>query len=191
MADVSGSESSTAGRAWTRYLGVSLIPTTPEAVGAAPALVRALTDGWDRAGEAMLPEAPPGAQWYRIRERRADVGVAIVLPGCPRPGESALLAVAVSREARGRACATKALLAAERRLLADGASRMLTRVPRTNGRGLYFMLRAGFTPVPAAERPDDPGDATWFSRKPRGRPRGGRFYASGASVQTVRSPRLS
>jgi GNAT superfamily N-acetyltransferase len=71
----------------------------------------------------------------------------------------------VTREARGRACATKALLAAERRLLAEGATRMLARVPRTNGRGLYFMLRAGFTPVTADERPHDPGDATWFARQ--------------------------
>jgi hypothetical protein len=44
---------------------------------------------------------------------------------------------------------------------------MLARVPRTNGHGLYFMLRCGFVPVPAGERPsDDPEwtDVTWFAR---------------------------
>ncbi len=150
---------------WARYLGVTLLRTTPQEVAASPSLLRALTDGWDRAAEPSLPETPAAAEWYRIREGGADAGVAIVMRECPRPGEATLLAVAVAREARGRACATKALLAAERRLVAEGASRMLARVPRTNGRGLYFMLRAGFTPVPAGERPDEPGDATWFSRK--------------------------
>lgn len=166
MAGVSAPGSIPSGKVWTRYLGVSLVRTTQEEVAADASLVRGLTDGWDRAAELALPEAPASAEWYRIRERGTDVGVAIVQRNCPRKGEGALLAVSVAREARGRACATKALLAAERRLLADGASRMLVRVPRTNGRGMYFALRAGFTPVPVGERPDDPGDATWHSRKP-------------------------
>jgi len=150
--------------AWTKALGVTLVETTAEVVAADPALLRALTDGIKRSDEAAMPEVVPNVEWYLVREGGATAGVAIVRRDCPRPGEVSLLAVAISRETRGRAAATKALLAAERRLLADGATRMLARVPRTNGRGLYFMLRAGFTPVPADERPEDPGDATWFAR---------------------------
>lgn len=149
---------------WTKALGVALVETTAEAVASDPALLRALTDGIERSADAAMPELGPGVEWYLVREGKTTAGVAVVQRDCPRPGEASLLAVAVSREARGRACATKALLAAERRLLADGVTRMLARVPRTNGRGLYFMLRAGFTPVPADERPDDCGDATWFAR---------------------------
>jgi GNAT superfamily N-acetyltransferase len=73
--------------------------------------------------------------------------------------------VAVDPARRGRATATKAILVAERKLAAEGYAPLLVRVPRTNGRGLYFMLRTGFVPVPPGERPDDPDDVTWFARR--------------------------
>ena len=156
---------------WTRALGVSLTTTAPAAVEADPALHRALLDGIAHGHAGALPAWPAAAAWYLVHERGAVVGVVAVRGDHPRSGEAALLALAVAPERRGRALGTKALLAAEGRLLRDGASRVVVRVPRGNGHGLYFMLRAGFVPLPVAERPsDDPGweDVTWFARVPAG-----------------------
>lgn len=152
---------------WTRSLGVTLVAVTREQIAAHPSLVRALTDGVDRSGPAVMPsEDDQDVQdaWYEVRERGTTVGVACVLRDRPRPGQAALVAVATAPEARGRAISTKVVLAAERKLAAEGFAPLLVRVPRTNGRGLYFMLRCGFTPVPAEARPEDEGDATWFAR---------------------------
>jgi GNAT superfamily N-acetyltransferase len=162
---VPGASRPAVGGVWTRALGLSLVRTTREAVAAAPALLRAAADVTDRRSAPLLPDFPGAADWYEVREAARPVGVAIVQRDHPRPGAATLLGVAVAREQRGRSCAIRALLAAERRLAAEGYAPMFARVPRTNGRGLYFMLRAGFTPVPAAARPDDPGDATWFARR--------------------------
>jgi len=156
---------------WTRFLGVTLVASTREQVAALPSLVRALTDGVDRSGPAVMPpedDAGPSDAlddaWYEVRERGATVGVARVQRDRPRTGQAALVAVATAPEARGRAISTKVVLAVERRLASEGFAPLLVRVPRTNGRGLYFMLRCGFTPVPAEARPEDAGDATWFAR---------------------------
>ncbi|MDA0300899.1 MAG: GNAT family N-acetyltransferase [Chloroflexi bacterium] len=154
---------------WTRHLGVSLVAVDRERIAAQPAVARALTDGVERSWEAVMPPETPG-QWYEARERGATVGVAFVRRDYPAAGQGALLAVATAPEARGRAVSTKVVLAVERKLDAEGYAPMLVRVPRTNGRGLYFMLRCGFTPVPGDHRPEDPGDATWFARL-RDRPR--------------------
>lgn len=148
---------------WTRHLGISLVRTDAARVAAQPALVRALTDGVERSAEPSMPEAD--GDWYEVREGGETVGVALVRRDCPRAGQAALLAVATAREARGRATSTKTVLAAERALAGEGYAPMLVRIPRTNGRGLYFMLRCGFTPVPAGTRPSDEGDATWFARQ--------------------------
>src|SRR5690606_35667956 len=125
--------------------------------------LRALTDGFDRAAPPAMPDAE--GEWFEIREGGETVGVALVRRDCPKRRQASLLAVATARAARGRATSTKTVLAAERKLRAEGYAPMFVRVPRTNGRGLYFMLRCGFTPVPADQRPDDPGDATWFARR--------------------------
>lgn len=158
---MSGASSPRSG-VWTRYLGVTLVHSDASRVGAQPPLVRALTDGVERSAEPAMPEAD--GDWYEMREGGATVGACLVRRDCPRAGQASLLAVATAREARGRATSTKAVLAAERKLATEGYAPMLVRVPRTNGRGLYFMLRCGFTPVPAGSRPADSGDATWFAR---------------------------
>lgn len=150
--------------AWTRHLGVSLVPTEAERVAAQPALLRALTDGVDRSAEPSMPADAPG-EWFEVREGGRTVGVALVRRDYPAAGQAALLAVATAREARGRATSTKVVLAAERKLAAEGYAPMIVRVPRTNGRGLYFMLRCGFTPLPAGLRPEDEDDVTWFARR--------------------------
>ncbi len=154
-----------AGKTWARGLGVSLVATDAATALADPALVRALLDGIAHAHEGPLSEFPSDAEWYLVRESRADVGVAVVQRNAPRAGEASLLGLAVAPEHRGRALASKALLVIERRLARDGIARVLARVSRTNGRGLYFMLRVGYTPVPTVEVPaGEHGDVTWFAR---------------------------
>lgn len=153
------------GGSWARGLGISLHTTDASTVLANPALARALADGIAHGHEGPLHEFPREAQWYLVRERGADTGVAVVVRDYPRAGEAALLAVAIAPEHRGRATATKAILLIERRLKRDGVARLAARVPRTNGRGLYFMLRVGYTPLPPeATPPDEVGDVTWFAR---------------------------
>ena len=148
---------------WTRYLGVTLVACDRERIASHAGLVRALTDGHDRGAAAAMPPETTG-EWYEARSGGDIVGEALVRRDYPLTGQASLLAVATAPEARGRAVSTKVALGAERKLSAEGYAPMLVRVPRTNGRGLYFMLRCGFTPVPAACRPDDPCDATWFAR---------------------------
>jgi GNAT superfamily N-acetyltransferase len=151
--------------AWARGLGITLVHSDAERVAAQPSLVRALTDGVDRSAEPAMPGAGEQDEWFEVREAGEAAGVALVRRDWPVRGQTTLLAVATAREHRGRAVSTKAVLVAERRLAAEGYRPLFVRVPRTNGRGLYFMLRCGFTPVPAALRPDDPGDVTWFARR--------------------------
>jgi len=153
------------GGVWARGLGISLVRTDSASVLDDPTLVRALSDGIAHGYEGALHEFPAAAEWYLLREARVDVGVAVVLPCAPHDHEAELFAVAIAPEHRGRATASKALLVIERRLRRDGITRMLARVPRTNGHGLYFMLRVGYTPVPPEQVPaGEVGDVTWFAR---------------------------
>ena len=150
---------------WARGLGISLTASDAASIPADAALHRALADGIEHAHEGPLHEFPAGAEWYLVREGGVDVGVAVLERNAPRTGEAALWAVAIAPEHRGRATATKAILVIERRLRRDGIGRVIARVPRTNGRGLYFMLRVGYTPLPPGEAPaSDEGDVTWFAR---------------------------
>lgn len=147
-------------RAWARFEDVSLVPSPPIDLEDHPELRQALADGIERGFEGDLPPFPEQAESYLLRAGASDVGLMAVIRDCPTPGSAAVVALAIAPDERGSAYATKALLAAERRLQRDGVERIVTRVPRTNGRGLYFMLRVGFTPV--SDPPDD--GATWFSR---------------------------
>ncbi|MFA7248436.1 MAG: GNAT family N-acetyltransferase [Dehalococcoidia bacterium] len=150
---------------WARGLGISLVAADPAAVLADPALRGALADGIEHGHEGPLHEFPDRADWYLVREGGEDVGVAVVQRDYPAPGEAALFAVAIAPGQRGRAIGTKAMLVMERRLRRDGIRRVVARVPRTNGRGLYFMLRAGYTPLPPESTPvGETGDVTWFAR---------------------------
>ena len=148
-----------ASEVWAQFEGVDLV-----AAGAAEldgeGLRQAYLDGIERGFEGDAPELPDGAERYAVRAEDETVGLLVVMRDCPSVGDAAVLAVAIDPASRGHASGTKALLAAERRLLGDGAERVLVRVPRTNGRGLYFMLRAGFTPSAAFGGPE----ATWFVR---------------------------
>ncbi|TAK73911.1 MAG: GNAT family N-acetyltransferase [Dehalococcoidia bacterium] len=160
--------------AWASGLGVTLVEVAGparEALLADPGIRQGLLDGVDRGLTGEPPALPDAGSIYALREGRrttgAPDGIVAVVRDCPRASEAALLAVAVAPASRGRSLATKALLLAERRLIEEGASRVLARVPRTNGRGLYYMLRCGFTPVPGVDAPPTAGEATWFARRVR------------------------
>ena len=158
--------------AWAAGLGVTLVEVRDAARTALVTEVgirQALLDGVDRGLTGDPPEIPATALVFALREGRRTSGPAngVIAVARDRPlnGEAALLAIAIAPTSRGKALATKALLLAERRLIEDGATRVLARVPRTNGRGLYYMLRCGFTPVTGEGAPHDAGDATWFARR--------------------------
>jgi ribosomal protein S18 acetylase RimI-like enzyme len=159
--------------AWASGLGVTLVEVRDAARTALlteAGIRQALLDGVDRGLTGDPPEIPATASVFALREGRRTTGLAegivAIARDHPAVGEASLLAIAIAPASRGRALATKALLLAERRLIEDGGTRVLARVPRTNGRGLYYMLRCGFTPATGEGAPHDDGDATWFARKP-------------------------
>lgn len=160
--------------AWASGFGVTLVDVRDAARAALledPGIRQALLDGLDRGLSGDPPEIPQTAEVFALREGRRTTGPAdglvAVARDVPQSGEATLIAIAIAPASRGRALATKALLLAERRLIEEGVTRLFARVPRNNGRGLYYMLRCGFTPVTDAA-PRDGGDATWFARRNRG-----------------------
>ncbi|HJM90255.1 MAG TPA: GNAT family N-acetyltransferase [Dehalococcoidia bacterium] len=148
------------GGVWARGHGVTLSPFD----GAlSDGLAQALRDGVERGYEGDLPASPPGTVCMVVRVDGADVGLLAFEVDLPLEGAATVHAIAIDPDQRGHAYGTHALFAAERRLRRDGADAFFARVPRTNGRGLYFMLRASYAPITApAALPDD--DATWFRR---------------------------
>jgi ribosomal protein S18 acetylase RimI-like enzyme len=146
-------------------MGVTLARVEALDLETSPGLARALADGIERNHEGPPPSFPPGSERYLVRAGGDVAGVLVLRRDCPADGTAAVLAIAIDPARRGRAIGVKALLVAERRLARDGQGRVIARVPRTNGRGLYFMLRAGYTPLATDETPHETGDATWFGRK--------------------------
>lgn len=155
-------------RIWARGEGVTLVPFTgPLDGGLDPALERALRDGVERGYEGPLPSAPPHASCMAVRADGETAGLLVFEREMPAPHAATVHAVAIDPARRGHDYGARALLAVERRLRREGVSTFYGRVPRGNGRGLYFMLRAGYSPI--APLLDD--GATWFRRweQPRGR----------------------
>jgi GNAT superfamily N-acetyltransferase len=153
---------------WTRGFGVSLVHADFATLAADDGIRRGLLDGIERGlDDRPVEPMPEGALTFGVRAGGETVGILAALADHAEPHDVAVLALATSPEHRGHALGARALLAGERRWLRDGATRVLVRVPATNGRGLYFMLRSGFTPLP---RQREQG-ATWFARhSERGRP---------------------
>lgn len=133
------------GTPWARGDGVALAPL--DALPDDPAILRALADGIERGFEGELPALPPAARLYAIRARGHDAGLLAIETGMPEPGAATLVAVVIAVEHRGHAYGAQALFAAERQLRREGVETLYGLVPLTNGRGLYFMLRAGYIPV--------------------------------------------
>ncbi len=146
---------------WTRGLGVSLVHADFATLAADDEIRRGLLDGIERGLEDRQLELAAGTRTFAVRASGATVGVLAAVEDQPHAGEVSVLALAIAPKRRGHGFAARALLTAERRWLRAGASKILVRVPATNGRGLYFMLRCGFTPWP--EQPE--AGATWFGRR--------------------------
>src|SRR5690606_29495863 len=132
--------------AWTRGPGVALRSATPRDIEA-PGVQRALRDGIERGYEGALPEAPPGCECYSIVAQGQVVGLLAFVRDTPGDGEVTFWAVAIVPEHRAHAYGARALQAAERRLHREGTRAFYMRVPRGNGRGLYFALRCGYAPA--------------------------------------------
>ncbi len=150
---------------WTRHAGVVLQRLSgPPRAGRDAALWRALLGGVE-CGHERSPDRPASCatvnvEWFALRAGGETVGLLALERNRPERDAATFLAVAVAPERRGRDYGALALLAAERRLRRDGVEECFARVPRTNGRGLYFVLRAGYAPV----RPPADDGATWFRR---------------------------
>ena len=150
---------------WTLHAGVTLLRLNgPPREGSDAALARALLDGAER-GHQQSPDrsascATANVEWFALRAGGETVGLLALERSRPTRDAATFLAVAVAQERRGRGYGARALLAAERRLRRDGVEQCFARVPRTNGHGLYFVLRAGYAPV----RPPVDDGATWFRR---------------------------
>ena len=143
---------------------LATVERLPEDAG----LERAIRDGIARGYDGAVAR---GAPWYALLPRAgrwARSWGCWASPAGPAGGAVTLVGVAIDPAKRGRELGTRAVRIAERRLRREGVTTFYGRAPRGNGRGLYFWLRAGFTPVPSP-RPDD--DATWF-RLPRRQLRG-------------------
>lgn len=154
--------SATRNPAWARGFGIALYPAGPGDFDA-PGLQRALRDGIERGYEGELPPPPERLEGFVVRKGRDVVGVLAFVRDQPREGQATIWAVVIAPEQRARAYGARALFTAERRLRREGARELHARVPRTNGRGLYFVLRCGYAPV----LPPVEDGATWFRRNLR------------------------
>ncbi len=139
-----------------------------------PGIEQALRDGLERGYEGDTPAIPHDVRTYRIDRRGDAVGVLVVRASWPAPTEATIVAIAIDPAHRGRSTAMRALLLAERALAQEGVARVYACVPRTNGRGLYFMLRCGYAPLLGVPATEAARDVTWFVR------RNGRDEARGA-----------
>ena len=152
------------GRTWARGFGVSLVqvemPVDDLEAVFEPATLRGLRDGIERGYDGPLPPPPEDVRLLSIRAGDEEVGALAVLEGSPEERAATFFAVAIAPDRRGRAFGARTLLAAERRLRREGVRAFYARVPRTNGRGLYFMLRCGYAPL--LRPPPLEGGGTWF-----------------------------
>lgn len=122
-------------------------------------LARALRDGIERGHERALPTTTD-VEWFEVRAGGATVGLLALRRDVPAASAVTVVAVAIEPARRGHDLGARALQIAERRLWREGLRECYARVPRSNGRGLYFMLRAGYAPL----TPPVEDGATWFRR---------------------------
>ena len=145
--------------AWARGDRLTLVARPGESA-ITPGIEQALRDGIERGFEGDLPATAAGAERFIVRAAGIDAGVIVLRRDVPHPGAATFVAIAIDPEERGHSLGARALFAAERRLARDGIGALYARVPRGNGRGLYFVLRCGYAPA----SPPVTDGATWFRR---------------------------
>lgn len=145
---------------WARGEGISLRRLEETGLELPPGIERGLLDGIERGYAGPLPACDKRAEHYWIEAGRERVGLLALLRDEPASGAATILAAAIDPAQRGHAYGVRALLVTARRLRRDGIEDLYGRVPRNNGRGVYFFLRAGYAPV---RMPADDG-TTWFRR---------------------------
>ncbi len=161
---------------WARGEGV-VLRRAPLAAFDAPEIRRALLDSIERGYDGEPEPIAERAERFVIEVARRPsgaggagtvVGVLAFERDRPVPGAVAVTTLAIAPGQRGHAYAARALLVLERRVAREAVDAIWARVPRGNGRGLYFVLRCGYAPV--TPPPVDDG-ASWFLRNPALAPR--------------------
>ena len=150
---------------WARHRGVALV--SAQGVPGDAGIAHALADGLERGYSGELPTLDvPDAEFFAVRAGGATVGLLGVAQGSPTEDAATFVVIAIAPQQRGHAYGARALLAAERRLRREGVRDFYAVVPRSNGRGLYFLLRAGYSPSPGQPERAQPWDCeiglTWF-----------------------------
>ncbi|MSP22453.1 MAG: GNAT family N-acetyltransferase [Dehalococcoidia bacterium] len=154
---------------WARGRGVVLTPRdagAPLTDGLRQALRDGVERGHDGTAEGDTPALPLDTRTYTIEVGKREVGLLALRLDWPNVRTATVLALVIDPGARGHAYAARALFTAEQ-ALADDIDRWLAVVPRTNGRGLYFMLRCGYAPLLARPLGASSTGVTWFERGPR------------------------
>jgi GNAT superfamily N-acetyltransferase len=94
----------------------------------------------------------------------APIGAAAVFRDRPGPGDATIAFLTVEPDRRFRGLGGEAGIALERHLRALGHLRVYAPVPEARGLAVYFWLRLGFRPLPAAESPKAPLGLTHDSK---------------------------
>ena len=97
---------------------------------------------------------------HEIRVQGKNVGELFLMKNIPQKKDVIIHSLTVNDIDRGHAYGTKALLAVERKLSKAKINNFLAVIPLMNGRGMYFLLRAGFTP----SQNYDHAELNWFIR---------------------------
>ncbi len=134
---------------WARNKHVSIYSDPDPAFLKSTQIQSALSEGISRKPDvlpAVFELDIPDVSWYGVRSHGESVGVLGLRPNVPAQGITVLIAVAIIKSYRGNALGTHSVLAVANRLKRDGVE-LYGSVPRTNGRGLYFWLRCGYSPT--------------------------------------------
>ena len=107
-----------------------------------------------------LGSLEPEIYRHEIRVQSKNVGELFLMKNIPHENDVTIHSLIVNNIDRGHAYGTKALLAVERKLARVKINNFWAVIPLINGRGMYFLLRAGFTP----SHNYDHVELNWFIR---------------------------
>lgn len=147
-------------RLWTRGDGLVLLRLKEAPASKFP--VGKCERFWHQTGSTNDQDLP-SVEWYAIQITEEYVGVLALKRNLPQIQTATIFAIEIIPEHRGQTLGMRALLIAEKKLKREGIDQCYSRVPRNNGRGFYFMLRAGHAPITPPFKDDD---ATWFLARP-------------------------